>query len=239
MSGPVVSKKTPLQKADKRQTHLGILVIDAAQRACMQQKLVECTSIHPICIVRDCRFLREYDFACDGRVDCEQAPVHEAPVAQVGIVDLLGRPLEHLVHKRLDRVGRALVDEQLNGRSDERELHLDGFLKKVVRKVVHEFVGVIDAVRELPDDPDHRRLCLGLVEDVEVLTELWNDELVSARISPEDVLYNDSGFLHDVGHLRLDQGDKGTNTCISCCLDLDCDAPDRAYGFAHKVDVYL
>ena len=204
------STSTPLlQRADKRRTtYLGVLVVDAAQRACVQQKLVERTTIHAVRVVRDGRFLREHDFTCDGRVDREQAPIHEAPVAQVGIVNLFGRPLEHLVHERLDRVGRALVDEQLDGRGDKRELHLDGLLEKVIRKIVHELVGVVDAVRELPDDPDHRRLCLGFVEDVEILTELWDDQLISARISPEDVLYNDSCFLHDVGHLRLDKGDK-------------------------------
>ena len=143
------------------------------------------------------------------------------------------------MHERLDRVGRALVDEQLDGRGDERELHLGRLLEKVVREVVHQLVGVVDAIRELADDPDHGSLCLGLVERVQVLAELGDDAFVLARISSEDVLDDDDGLLNDVGHLRFDEAEEGVNACVRGCLNLDCDAPYRTHGFPHKVDVHL
>jgi hypothetical protein len=46
-------------------------------------------------------------------------------------------PLEHLVYEGLDRVGRTLVNEQLDGRGDERKLHLGEFPKKVIREIIH------------------------------------------------------------------------------------------------------
>lgn len=78
-------------------------MVYAAQRARVQQQLVERAAVHAIRVRGDRRLLCEDDLARDRRVDREHAPVHESAVAQIGVVDVLGRPLEDLVHDRLAR----------------------------------------------------------------------------------------------------------------------------------------
>jgi len=46
---------------------------------------------------------------------------------------------------------------------------------------LEQLVGVVDPLGVLADDPDHRRARLGFVQSVEVLAQVRNDALVSAR----------------------------------------------------------
>ena len=187
----------------------------------MQEQLVEGSAVHAVRVRRDRGLLREDDLARRAGAEREQAPVHETAVAQVGVVDLLRGPLEHLVHQRLRRVALRLVDEELHRGGEERELHLRGLLEERVREVVHQLVRVLDAVRELPDDPDHGRFALWFVERVEVGAERRDDALVSPWVSSEDVLDHNHGLLHNVGHLRLDEFEECLDTIICGWLDLD------------------
>lgn len=187
----------------------------------MQEQLVKGPAVHAVGVRRDCGLLREDDLARRAGAEGEQPPVHEPAVAQVGVVDLLRRPLEHLVHERLGRVALGLVDEDLDRGGEERELHLRGLLEERVREVVHQLVRVLDAVRELPDDPDHGGFALWLVERVEVCAEGGDDAFVSPGVSPEDILDDDHGFLHDIGDLCLDKFKECFDAVICGWLDLD------------------
>lgn len=81
----------------------------------MQKQLIQGTSVHPVRVVRDRGFLSENDLARDGGVDGEHAPVHEASVAEVGIVDFFGGPLEDFVDDVLGGLGLGFVDEEFDG----------------------------------------------------------------------------------------------------------------------------
>ena len=57
---------------------------------------------------------------------------------------------------------------------------------EVVEERLQEFVGVVDPLGVLPDDPDHARHGLGLVQGVEILAERGDDRLVLVGVLPED-----------------------------------------------------
>ena len=99
---------------EERQTHLRILMIYAPQSPRVQQQLVERAAVHAVRVGRNRGLLGEDNLSGDGWVDGEHAPVHEPAVAQVGVVDLFGGPLEHLVHYRLARLGLRFVDEEFD-----------------------------------------------------------------------------------------------------------------------------
>ena len=77
----------------------------------MEKELVECAAVHAVRVGRNRGLLGEDDLSGDGWVDGEHAPVHEPAIAQVRVVDLLGGPLQNLVHERFGSVRLRLVDE--------------------------------------------------------------------------------------------------------------------------------
>lgn len=99
--------------------------------------------------------------------------------------------------------------------------YLRGVLEEGVREIVHELVGVVNAICELPDDPDHRGLRLRLVERIKVLAECGDDALVLPWVSTEDVFDDDNGLLDDVGHFRLDEFEERLYASICCGLYFD------------------
>ena len=99
-------------------------MIYAPQRRSVQQQLIQRAAVHAVRVRRDRRLLAQHDLLRRRGVHGEQAPVHEAAVAQVGVVDVLGRRFEDLVHERLGGLGLRVVDEVLDDGGEEGELHL-------------------------------------------------------------------------------------------------------------------
>ena len=52
----------------------------------------------------------------------------------------------------------GLLKEQLHGGCQQLQLHLRGLLREALQEALQQLVRVIDALRVLPDDPDHGRL---------------------------------------------------------------------------------
>ena len=78
-------------------------MVDASERSSVEQKLVKSATIHPVRVCRNRWFLHEDDFTRNGGVDCQQPPVHESPVPQVRVIDLLRRPFEYFVYQLFRR----------------------------------------------------------------------------------------------------------------------------------------
>ena len=79
-------------------------MVNAPERSSVEQKLVKSTTIHSIRVCRNRWFFHEDNFACDGGIDCQQPPVHESPVPQVRVIDLLCCPFEYFVDQLFRRL---------------------------------------------------------------------------------------------------------------------------------------
>ena len=90
----------------------------------MQKQLVECAAVHAVRVCRDGGFLGQDVLSCDGWVDSEHSPVHEPAVSEIRVVGLLRYPLQDLVNDGLRGLRLWLVNEQLDGRREQRELDL-------------------------------------------------------------------------------------------------------------------
>lgn len=123
---------------------------------------------------------------CDLDVAREEAPLDVGAVAQVGRVGRLGREREDALHELL-RLFWA-VEEELDDGRQGLELDLDGLVGVRVEERADEIGRVADLVGVLAEDPDKRRLGLGLVELVERRAQGRDDALVAMRVPAEDVL---------------------------------------------------
>ena len=83
--------------------------------------------------------------------------------------------------------------------------HLGWLFQEGVHQVIHKFVGIIDPVGELTNDPDHRCLRFWFIEKVQVFTERGDDSFVLARVSTENILCNNNRLLNHVRDFRLDE----------------------------------
>ena len=99
--------------------------------------------------------------------------------------------------------------------------HLNRLLHERIRQIVHQLVRILNPVRKLAHDPNHRRLRLGLVQRVEVLAQHRDDALVLPWVPPEDVLDHDHGLLDDVCHLRLNELEQSFDAVVRGGLDFD------------------
>jgi len=80
------------------------------------------------------------------------------------------------------------VEEELDDGRQGLELDLDGLVGVRVEERADEIGRVADLVGVLAEDPDERRLGLGLVELVERRAQGRDDALVAMRVPAEDVL---------------------------------------------------
>ena len=80
------------------------------------------------------------------------------------------------------------MEEELDDGRQGLELDLDGLVGVRVEERADEIGRVADLVGVLAEDPDERRLGLGLVELVERRAQGRDDALVAMRVPAEDVL---------------------------------------------------
>ena len=130
---------------------------------------------------------------------------------------------------------RRPLQEQLDGRRQHLQLDLRRFLLKSLQEALEELVSVVDALRVLSDDPDHRGLRLGLVQGVKVLAQRSDDRLVAIRELPEDVLDDDHSLLHHVVDLGLNQLKQHVDAAFGSSLEFDGAAPNRTHSLAHSL----
>ena len=95
----------------------GCLVVNRPKCASVQQELVQRAEFHPVSVGINGRSFAHDDAFRSTRIRREKAPVHVPAVPQVWVVDLLGCPLEHLLHELLALVGP--LDKELDRGSDE------------------------------------------------------------------------------------------------------------------------
>jgi len=96
---------------------LGCLVVNRPKCAGVQQQLVQRAEFHPVGVSIHGRSLAHNDAFRSTRIRREEAPVHVPAVPQVWVVDVLGCPLEHLLHQLLALIGP--LDKELDRGSDE------------------------------------------------------------------------------------------------------------------------
>jgi hypothetical protein len=72
--------------------------------------------------------------------------------------------------------------------------HLERIVEEGGKEGREEFVGVVDLLGVLAEDPDQRRLGFRLIQLVEVGAERRDDALVPRRVLAEDVLSVASGY---------------------------------------------
>ena len=134
---------------------------------------------------------------------------------------------------------RRPLQEQLDGRRQHLQLDLRRFLLKSLQEALEELVSVVDALRVLSDDPDHRGLRLGLVQGVKVLAQRSDDRLVAIRELPEDVLDDDHSLLHHVVDLGLDELEQHVDAALGGALELDRATADGSHRTTYEFDVHL
>lgn len=235
-----LQSRAVLQSLRARIAEYGVngLEVHRGKRANVHAHLLEGGRIQTLGLRGDWRLYAHDDVPRHGGVvHGQQAPVEEAALAQVRVVALLRGPLEHLGHE-LRTLGRAL-EKQLHGRGQQRELHLVRLLVEGEQEVVEQDLGILDALRVLPDDPDHGGLGLGLVKRVEVLAQPADDALVPVRVLAEDVADHNGGLLDDVGDLGGDEVEEDVDAGLCGLFELDGELADGADGLADEVDVDL
>mmetsp|Transcript_12023 Transcript_12023/g.35567 ORF Transcript_12023/g.35567 Transcript_12023/m.35567 type:complete len:610 (-) Transcript_12023:1065-2894(-) len=215
----------------------GRLVVDGGEGGEVRDELVEHGRVEREGVVVDVWLLGEHDLLGGLGVGREQAPVDVAAVAQVGVVRVLRREREHVLHHLL-RLRRPL-EEELDRGGEHLQLDGGGLIVERLEEGLEQLVRVVDPLRVLADDPDHRPLRLGLVERVEVLAERADDGLVPVGELAEDVLDDDDRLLHHVVDLRLDELEQHVDAALGGALELDRAPPDGAHGPAHELDVHL
>mmetsp|Transcript_11339 Transcript_11339/g.28546 ORF Transcript_11339/g.28546 Transcript_11339/m.28546 type:complete len:246 (-) Transcript_11339:725-1462(-) len=102
-----------------------------------------------------------------------------------------------------------------------------------------QLYAVVDPVGILPDDPNHGCFGLGLIQAVQILTQVRNDDLVLARVLPEDVPDYHHGLLYHVANLGLDQVKQRVHTPFGGPAQLDGALANRSHRPSDALDVHL
>mmetsp|Transcript_26227 Transcript_26227/g.55615 ORF Transcript_26227/g.55615 Transcript_26227/m.55615 type:complete len:290 (-) Transcript_26227:1023-1892(-) len=170
------------------------------------------------------------------RVCGQQSPIDVTPITDVVVVGLLCGVLQHLRNHVLRRLG--LLQEQLHYACEELHLNHCRLIMEVAEEGVEKLVDVIDPLRILAENPDHRCLRLGFVKHLQAVTQGRQDLLVARRIFPEDVLNHDSGLLHDIVHLRLDELEEDADGAFASTLELHGHTADGAHRLPHEVHIH-
>lgn len=115
--------------------------------------------------------------------------------------------------------------------------HLDRFLRKGIQEILQQLITILNPIRILPNNPNHRRFRLRLIQIIQILAQDPDNALILVGVAPEDVLDDDDGFLDDVGDFRLHEGDEDGDAEVGGGVDFDGETADGADGFAHEIDV--
>jgi hypothetical protein len=100
--------------------------------------------------------------------------------------------------------------------------YLRWFLVESKQEILEQFIAVFDPVRILANDPNHGRLCLGLIKCVQILAQGADDALILVRISSENILDDHDCFLDDVGDLGLQQFEQHGDALVRGWLNFYC-----------------
>mmetsp|Transcript_37558 Transcript_37558/g.81412 ORF Transcript_37558/g.81412 Transcript_37558/m.81412 type:complete len:424 (-) Transcript_37558:321-1592(-) len=213
------------------------LVVHRRQRRHLGEKVLEERGLQGGRVVGNRRLVRKHNALGRLGVRGEQTPVDVAAVAQVGVVALLCCEGEDTLNHLLCLAW--LLEEELDRRREELELHLHVLVVERVQELVQQLVGVVDALGILPDDPDHRRLGLRLIERVQVLTQRPDDALVVVGVLAEDVLDHHDGLLHHVVDLGLDELQQHVDAALRRLVQLDGAPSNGTHAPTDKLDVDL
>lgn len=82
-------------------------------------------------------------------------------------------------------------------------LHYVWLILEVLDEVQHQLISVVDDLDILTDDPNYGGFCLGVVEVVEIFTDVCEKALIFVWVFSEDVTDDDDCLLHDIGDLGL------------------------------------
>ena len=150
----------------------------------MEKELVECAAVHAVCVGRNRGLLGEDDLSGDGWVDGEHAPVHEPAITKIRVIDFLRRPFQNFVYDVFGGLGLGFVYKELDGSSQKcqlnlawrlekavivgrgKETNLDRFIHEPKRQIVHQLIGILNSISELPNDPHHSSLALRFIQCV-------------------------------------------------------------------------
>ena len=154
-------------------------------------------------IILNHRLISQDDQLGSLRIRGQQSPVNKSPIPQVWIIALLGRKIQHALYHILGLLG--ILEEAFDRRRKELQLHRRVFFLKRFKEGIKEFIGIVNTLGILSNNPNHGRLCLWFIQRIEIVAQSGNDGLISIGITTEDVLNNDYGLLDDIVHLRLDE----------------------------------
>mmetsp|Transcript_10469 Transcript_10469/g.36831 ORF Transcript_10469/g.36831 Transcript_10469/m.36831 type:complete len:710 (+) Transcript_10469:291-2420(+) len=209
------------------------LVVDAAHHGEILAQFVQEALLDDLRVVTDRRLVAENHTLRGFGVGGEQPPIDVAAVPDVVVIRLLCGELEHLGDHVLSLLG--LLQKELHDAGEQLQLHHRGLVVEVVEEGIQDLINLVDALGILSQDPNHRGLGLRLVQFLQVVAERFEHLLVPRRVLAEDVLDDDTGLLHDVVHLRLDQLQQHGDGPLASALELHGDAADGAHGLPHEV----
>mmetsp|Transcript_61830 Transcript_61830/g.177325 ORF Transcript_61830/g.177325 Transcript_61830/m.177325 type:complete len:728 (+) Transcript_61830:225-2408(+) len=209
------------------------LVVDAAHHGELCHKLVQGAPLDRLRVVADRGLVAENHILGRLGVGREQPPIDVAAVPDVVVIRLLCGELEHLGDHVLSLLG--LLQKELHDAGEQLQLHHRGLVVEVVEEGIQDLINLVDALGILSQDPNHRGLGLRLVQFLQVVAERFEHLLVPRRVLAENVLDDDTGLLHDVVHLRLDQLQQHGDGPLAGALELHGDAADGAHGLPHEV----
>ena len=74
---------------------------------------------------------------------------------------------------------------------------------KILYEVGHDFIGIIDDLDVLSNDPNNRCLGLRVIKIVQVFADVSEKAFIFIRILPKDVPDDNDSLLHYVWHLSF------------------------------------
>ena len=178
-------------------------------------------------LVGDERTRAEYNFLGHFWIGGQQSPVYEAPIPEIGVLALLGDILEHILQNLLPVLGPKQI--QFHAAGEDLLLDHIGLVFKVVNKIGHQFVSIVDDFDVLSDDPDDGGLGFGVVKVVQVLADVGEESFVLVGVFPEDIPDDDDCLLDHIGDFGLEGLPQALHAFVSHFLQLD-------GTFAHGVD---
>jgi len=90
-----------------------------------------------------------------------------------------------------------------------------------MQEIIQQFFRVLNPIRVLTQDPNHGSFRIGILEDVQILTQRSNDPFVLVRVASEDVFDDDYRFLYDVGDFRRDEREEYRDANVGRGFDFD------------------
>jgi len=165
----------------------------------------------------------------------QHSPIDIASVPEIWVVTLFSGQANNFCDQVFSYIFNFEV--QFNTCSEDSQLHFLWFFFEVLCEYLQKIDTVINSVTVLSEDPDHGCPRLLVVEVLEVVAQLYDDSLVFAWVSPDDVLHNNNNFLNNIVRLARRQLKQCLNTTICRPLDFNRNSPDRGDGFSDERNV--